>query len=86
MLSTEMEKRLKEEKPEKVKAVINVFNGGKYGKNGQYVAIIKPEYFGNGNIKHQSFTVVEELETLKRGYSYGSARQRESIGEILEIC
>lgn len=85
MLSTEMEKRLKEEQPEKVKAKINEYNGGKYGRSGQYIAIIKPEYFKNGNIKAQSFTVIEKVETIKKGYNYGTATHSESICDVLEI-
>lgn len=32
-------------------AKINEWNGGNYGRSGQYVAIVEPELFKNGKIK-----------------------------------
>ena len=75
---------MQEKRPEKVLAIINEYNGGKWGRSGQYAAIIKPHYFKNGNIKRQSFTVVEVVETIKKGYGYGGCNHSESICAILD--
>lgn len=72
-------------RPSKVKAVVNQYNGGKYGRSGQYIAIIEPEYFKNGNYKKQSFNVVEVLKVVKKGYGYGNCNHSEQIADILEI-
>ena len=79
-----IEKAMKNQ-PVKVKARIREFNGGKYGRSGEYIAIIEPEYFKNGNYKKGSFRVVERLETIKKGYGYGSCTHSEQIADILEV-
>lgn len=74
------------QKPEKIKARITVYNGGRYGRPDEFIAIIKPEYFKNGNIKKSDFTIIEELETIKKGYNYGGiATSSVVISEIIEI-
>ena len=70
---------------ERVKAIIAEYNGGRYGRSGEYIAIIKPEYFNNGNMKAGGFTVIEKLETIRAGYGYPGANHNESIKEILEV-
>ena len=76
----------KDKKPELIKARITVYNGGKYGRPDEFIAIIKPEYFKNGNIKKTDFTIIEELETIKKGYNYGgNATSSAVISEIIEI-
>lgn len=69
----------------KVIAKINEWNGGNYGRSGQYVAIIEPEYFKNGKMKKTGFKVIEHLETIKNGNRYNGALHSESIGEIIYI-
>ena len=71
--------------PEKIKAVIQEFNGGKYGKMGEYVAIVKPQYFKNGNMKKSGFTVDKIIETRKKGYGYSGCAHAERIAKVLEI-
>ena len=51
-------KQIEEEmknKPAKVKARIKIYHGGKYGRTGEKICIIKPEYFKNGNMKTTRF-------------------------------
>jgi hypothetical protein len=73
-------------KPELIKARITVYNGGKYGRPDEFIAIIKPEYFKNGNIKKSNFTIIEKLQTIKQGYNFrGSAISSAVISEIIEI-
>ena len=74
-----------ESKPSKVKAIIREYNGGKYGRTGEYIAIVKPHYFKNGNYKKQSFDVVEVIEVIKKGYGYSGCNHSEQIADILEI-
>lgn len=66
-----------------VKARIKTYNGGKFGKSGEYVAIIIPKYFKNGNLKKSDFEVVEVLEIIKKDYGYKTATHSETIAEIL---
>lgn len=69
---------------ETVKAVIEEYNGGRYGRKGEYVAIIKPKFFKNGGIIRSNFDVVEKLETIKKGYAASSnATHAERIGSII---
>ena len=69
---------------ETVKAVIEEYNGGRYGRKGEYVAIIKPEFFKNGKIIRSNFKVIERLETIKKGYAAsGNATHSERIGSII---
>lgn len=76
----------KDKKPELIKARITVYNCGKYGRPDEFIAIIKPEYFKNGNIKKTDFTIIEELETIKKGYNYGGIVASSAvISEIIEI-
>lgn len=35
----------------KIKALIREFNGGRYGRSGEYIAIVEPQLFKNGKIK-----------------------------------
>ena len=70
----------------KAKAIINVYNGGKYGRMGQYIAIIEPVFFKNGKMKKTGFRTIEVIEQIKKGYrATNNATQTESIGEIIEI-
>ena len=69
----------------KVKAKIGVYNGGRYGRNGEYIAVIEPRFFKNGNMKKSDFKVIETLEITKKGYNYGNAPCSESIKEIIEV-
>ena len=67
-----------------IKAVIEEYNGGKYGRKGEYLAIIKPRFFKNGGIIRSNFEVVERLETIKKGYAAsGNATHAERIGSII---
>lgn len=76
----------KDKKLELIKARITVYNGGRYGRPDEFIAIIKPEYFKNGNIKKTDFTIIEELETIKKGYNYGGiAATSAVISEILGV-
>lgn len=77
---------IKDQKPEMIKARITVYNGGRYGRPDEFIAIIKPEYFKNGNIKKTDFTIIEELERIKKGYNYrGTAASSAVISEILGV-
>ena len=69
----------------KIKAVIKVWNGGSYGRMGEYTAIVEPELFKNGKIKTSKFKLIEILETTKKGYRSGSANSSENISEVLEV-
>ena len=81
----EIEARIKNEQPKKVKAVIREFNGGRYGKTGEYVAIVELRYFKNGKFKKTNFRLVEFIERTIWGYGCGNCRHTESITDILEI-
>lgn len=68
-----------------MKAIIRVYNGGKYGRMGEYIADITPAYFKNGNMKKTGFTVNRVIEVTKKGYrACSSATQTESIFKVLE--
>lgn len=84
-MTTEIERRLENEQPKKVKAVIREFNGGRYGKAGEYIAIVELCYFKNGKFKKTDFRLVEFVERTKKGYGCGNCRHTESIEDILEI-
>ena len=81
----EIQNRMTTEQPKKVIALINTYNGGRYGRSGQYKAVIKPIYFKNGNYKQQNFVVIERLETIRKEYGYSGCNHSESIAEILDI-
>lgn len=83
-MTNEIEKAMKN-CPKRIKAVIREFNGGRYGKSGEYVAIVEPEYFKNGNYKKQTFRTIEVLEVRKKGYGYGNCNHSEQIADIIEI-
>ena len=83
-MTSEIEKAMKN-MPKQVKAVIREFNGGRYGRPGEYIAIIEPEYFKNGNFKKGSFHVVERLQTVRKGYGYGNCSHSEQIADILAV-
>ena len=86
MNAYEFNSMCKDKKPELIKARITVYNGGRYGRPDEFIAIIKPEYFKNGNIKKTDFTIIEELETIKKGYNYGgNATSSAVISEIIDI-
>lgn len=68
----------------KVKALIETYSGGKYGRPGKYIAIVEPQFFKNGNMKKTGFTVIEKIETIKKGYHHQCANYSERIAEILE--
>lgn len=38
--------------PTRVKARVKEFNGGQYGRGGEYIAVIQPEYFKMVGIKN----------------------------------
>ena len=67
----------------KIIAKINEWNGGNYGKSGQYVAIVEPELFKNGKMKKTGFKEIERLETLKDGFRCRGASHSESISEVI---
>lgn len=72
--------------PKKIKARITEYNGGRYGRSGEYVAIIEPQYFKNGNMRKSDFRVVEVLEIRRKGYRANCcATHTESIAEVMEI-
>lgn len=62
---------------------IKEFNGGRYGRMGKYIAIIKPHYFKNGNLIKSQFEMVQYVETIKQGYRYGTATHTETIDCII---
>ena len=68
----------------KVKACIQEWNGGKWGRMGEYIAIITPRFFKNGNLKKTDFVEHEVLEVIKKGYNYGTAKCVKSIKYIIE--
>ena len=69
----------------KVKAIIREYNGGRYGRMGEYVAIIEPAFFKNGEMKKTGFSVIEKLEVTKNGYrANGNATHTESIYKVIE--
>lgn len=68
----------------KVKAMILEYNGGRYGRSGEYVAIITPKYFKNGNLKKTDFIEHEIIEVVQKGYNYGNATHSKSIQYIIE--
>lgn len=67
-----------------IKALIRTYSGGKWGRSGEYIAIVEPKYFKNGNMQKSGFRVIEKLEVLKRGYHHPCANYSESIAEVLE--
>lgn len=67
-----------------VKARIKTYAGGKWGRSGEYIAIVKPEFFKNGNMKKSNFTVVATLEVIKKGYHHRCARYSERISRIMD--
>lgn len=75
----------KEENEMKVKARIKTYAGGRWGRNGEYIAIVEPKFFKNGNIKKSDFRVIEVLEVVKKGYHHQCARYSESIDEVIEV-
>lgn len=81
----ELEKEVIKNQPKTVIAKIREFNGGRYGRMGEYIAKVKPEYFKNGNVKSTIFTKLETLETIKKGYRCSNAKQSEQIVLIIEI-
>ena len=69
---------------ETVKAIIKEYNGGRYGRKGEYLAVIKPKFFKNGGIIRSNFEVVERLETIKKGYrASGNTTHAERVGSII---
>jgi len=69
----------------KIKARIKTFAGGLYGRSGEYIAIVRPQFFKNGNMKKTKFTVIETLEVIKKGYHHHCAKYSETIDEVLEV-
>jgi len=67
-----------------IKARIKTWSGGKYGRCGEYIAIVQPEYFKNGKIKKTDFKVIKTLGTVKKGYHHQCANYSESIAEVIE--
>lgn len=63
---------------------IAVYNGGSYGRKGEYIAEVMPKFFKNGNMKKSDFVVVNVVEVLKKGYKYGTAKSVETIEEIIK--
>lgn len=67
----------------KVKAIIETYSGGRYGRSGEYIAIVEPQFFKNGNMKKTNFNVVETLETIKKGYRHHCANYSERIYKVM---
>lgn len=67
-----------------MKARIREWNGGQYGKMGEYIAEIEPQYFKNGNIKKSKFDISEIYETIKKGYGYRGSSKSYQIVSIFE--
>jgi hypothetical protein len=68
----------------KIKAIIEEYNGGKYGRPGEYIAVVEPAFFKNGKIKKTGFNVIQLIEITKSGYGYGNATHAERIKTVLE--
>lgn len=68
-----------------MKAVIREYNGGKYGRTGEYIADITPKYFKNGKMMKTGFIVNEVLEVVKKGYrATSNATHTESIWKVID--
>lgn len=67
----------------KVKATIETWSGGKYGRPGEYVAIVEPYFFKNGNMKKTGFRVIKTLEIIKKGYHHQCANYSERIAKVM---
>lgn len=68
-----------------MKAIIREYNGGKWGRMGEYIADITPQYFKNGNMKKTGFRVNKVYEVTKKGYRVNcNATHTESIWKIIE--
>lgn len=75
-------------RPEKIRARVVEFNGGYWGRPGEYIADLAPQYFKNGNVKKTDFNVVNPntIERIKKGYRANcNASHSESIIEIMAI-
>lgn len=68
-----------------IKAVIQEFNGGRYGKMGERIALVEPKFFKNGKMIKSDFHEVAEIETIKKGYGYGYCAHSQRIKEVLEV-
>ena len=68
----------------KLKVLIEVYNGGRYGKPGKYIAIVEPCYFKNGKLMTTKFKHIQTVEVISNGYNYGNATTSERIVEVLE--
>lgn len=74
---------MEQKQPKRVKALIGQYFGGRYGRSGEYIAWIEPEYFKNGNMIKSRFRVIEVVEVIKKGYGHGSCRHSETIKAVL---
>lgn len=63
-------------------AHVRVFCSGKYGSGGEYLAIVKPAFFKNGNIKRTHFEVVKEITVIKKWYRYQTAREFHTLYSV----
>ena len=68
----------------KKKALIKEWNGGRYGKMGEYVALIDVELKPNGEPYKTKFEVLEVLEVKTKGYRYGNACSSRSIVHFID--
>lgn len=64
--------------------IVEWYGGRVVGINrtGEYIAIIKPQYFKNGDLMRTRFTVVKVLETIKNGYGCGQCAYAKRIAEV----
>lgn len=67
----------------KVTALIETYSGGKYGRPGEYIAIVEPQFFKNGKMKKSNFKVIQVLETIKKGYHHHCANYSERIAKVM---
>lgn len=68
-----------------VKALLTEYNGGKHGKTGERIAIVKPQFFKNGKMKKSGFEELQEVEVIKKGYRFGTANHNEVITKVIEV-
>lgn len=64
-LSTEMQRKITSENLTII-ARVRTYNGGKNARHGEYIRMVKPETFKNGNIKRTIFEPVFTLKTIKK--------------------
>lgn len=65
-------------------ARIKIWHGGTYGKSGEIIAEISPQYTKTGRLKKSVFTVERVIKVIEKGYSYGAAKTSMRIAEVLD--